>query len=106
MSPISYWHSRPLGAPENKDERSYLVSPNQISDVVYERLCCRWRQRLLEQAAVPVLVIGVKMLADPEYGRTVLCTLPEFDALELAQLCEAVALELRKDGFEKQPSKD
>jgi len=77
------------------------MTPSEISDVVYQRMCCTWRQQMLAQNAVPVILLGVSMLEDAEYGRTVMCTIEGFSAAQLATFLEDCGEQLRKNGFEK-----
>jgi len=79
------------------------VDCDEISDVLYQRLCCRWRSELLANLAVPVVVLGVRMFQDEAFGQVTICTLDHFTPEQIASFLDDVSAHLRQNGFDKGP---
>lgn len=70
--------------------------PEEILAAIDERLLRDWPARLRKEMAAPLLVLGIKHLAGPNYGSVVLCTVEDIDTAYLSTLLQMVAISLRQ----------
>ena len=66
------------------------------ADEIHGRLCGRWLERMLEENALPICVIGITQGTGPDAGMPVLLTTDNCPVNEkLADLLEKISVMLR-----------
>lgn len=80
----------------NKEVTTMPMPRHQILESIEDRLCRRWKLKMQQENAAPIVAIGIKQLSTADFGTPVLCTLEDMNNHELAAFLMAIAEVLLK----------